>query len=203
MKQNTIRLNFDECLSYMQMQFKRFSFKRCRSNIGINESKRSRNGYKYKMTSSDRLRLNTDANYLYLPGKWELHGISAKDIEKMMQFSARISQQLQSYMLISQPKCEYVPIKIKAKRWLYVIVVKRVPGVFISKKDIPSDYNATKTVVKQGVLYVRIADTTIGAEPNVAAATEHIRVWKNYINWLRDTEMIDQETVGGKQNDQS
>ena len=33
-------------------------------------------------------------------------------------------------------------------------------------------------------MYIRKADTTLGAKTEVASATEHIRIWKKYINWL-------------------
>ena len=61
---------------------------------------------------------------------------------------------------------------------------KKDTGVFISKKDIFHSYDETKVAVKQGVIYVRIADTTIGAKTEVASAAEHIRIWKRYIDWL-------------------
>ena len=123
------------------------------------------------------------ANYIYLPQKWDLHGLSAKDIEKMQVFSQTLTQKVRNAMLISQPTLEYIPIQIKRTRWIYVIVVKKVHGVFISKKDLKN--NNGKTVVKQGVLYVRSADTTAGSdESNVTSADEHIRVWMDYINYL-------------------
>ena len=34
------------------------------------------------------------------------------------------------------------------------------------------------------MIYVRVADTTLGADNNMASATEHIRIWKDYIDWL-------------------
>lgn len=163
--------------------------------VGVSEPASPQDDYKIALSTEDRRRLNTDANYLYLPGEWELHGLSADDLTIMKQFSARLSQQIECSMLISQPQCEFVPVIIGKKRWLYVIVVKQVPGVFISKKDIIGENNGNKAVVKQGVLYVRIADTTIGAEPNIASATEHIRVWKEYIDWLRCQDAVSQEEV--------
>ena len=128
--------------------------------------------------------MNTDANYIYVPSKWNVHGLSEADLNKMKQFSASLSEKLSTNMLISHPRCEYVPIQINKSRWLYVIVIKKIPGVFISKKDIFHSYDETKVAVKQGVIYVRIGDTTIGAKTEVASAAEHIRIWKRYIDWL-------------------
>lgn len=153
--------------------------------VGVSESSTNKSS-KIQLSSEARRRLNTDANYLYLPGKWNVHGLSATDITKMKQFSAKISEQLASSMLISMPQCEYIPVQIGKTRWLYVIIIKNIPGVFISKKDIPHSYNKDKIAVKQGVLYVRMADTTLGARTDVASATEHIRIWKNYIDWLEN-----------------
>jgi hypothetical protein len=153
--------------------------------VGVSEPDNNNEQTKIQLTTEDRRRLNTDANYLYLPGEWVVSGLSSTDIEKMNQFSARLTEKLACSMLISQPKCEFYPISIRKNLWLYVIVIKHVPGVFISKKDILKDNNSEKVVVKQGVLYVRIADTTtIGSDTKVASATEYIRVWKNYIEWL-------------------
>ena len=154
--------------------------------VGVSEPKAQLQENKIRLSTDDRRRLNTDANYIYLPGKWDIHGLSAEDIEKMKQFSAQLTEKLSSYMLISHPQCEYIPIQITASRWLYVIVVNHIPGVFISKEDILYPYGDHKPAVKQGVLYVRIADTTAGARTDVASATEHIRVWKKYINWLEN-----------------
>ena len=64
--------------------------------------------------------------------------------------------------------------------------------MFISKKDIPNNYS-NKPVVKQGVIYIRIADITIGARTDVASAAEHIRIWKKYINWLNNTDLLSEE----------
>lgn len=152
--------------------------------IGVSEPKTKSSENKIALSTEDRRRLNTDANYIYLPGKWDVHGISAEDIEKMKQFSATLTEKLSSYMLISHPQCEYVPVQINSSRWLYVIVIKHTPGVFISKEDIPYSYDPHKIAVKQGVLYIRIADTTLGARTDTASAAEHIRVWKKYIAWL-------------------
>ncbi len=153
--------------------------------VGVSESKSKDELTRISLSSEDRKRLNTDANYLYLPGKWNVHGLNADDIEKMKQFSAKLTEQLKSCMLISVPKCEFVPVCIKAKTlWLYVIVVKKTQGVFVSKKDLFAMYDNNKVVVKQGVLYVRVADTTWEAKTEVASATEHIRIWKKYIDWL-------------------
>ena len=159
--------------------------------VGVSEPKAQLQENKIRLSTDDRRRLNTDANYIYLPGKWNVHGLSAEDIEKMKQFSAQLTEKLSSHMLISHPQCEYIPIQINASRWLYVIVVNHIPGVFISKEDIPYPYDDNKIAVKQGVLYVRIADTTTGASTTVASATEHIRVWKKYIRWLESTSCTD------------
>ena len=59
-----------------------------------------------------------------------------------------------------------------------------MPGVFISNRDIEDGYNKSKFVVRQGVIYIRMADSTMGVKNGVATATEYIRVWKNYIDWL-------------------
>lgn len=151
--------------------------------VGVSESNNNK-GKKIPLTTDDRRRLNTDANYIYLPGKWNIHGLSAVDIEKMKQFSAMITEKIASSMLISQPKCEFVPIEINKTRWIYVIIVKKVPGVFVSNKDLSHSYDENKTAVKQGVIYIRVADTTLGAKTEVASATEHIRIWKKYIDWM-------------------
>lgn len=155
--------------------------------VGVSESKSNRQLTKIPLTSDDRQRLRTDANNIYLPGKWDVHGLTAADLNKVKQFSATISEQLSSNMLLSHPKCEYIPVQINQNRWLYVIVVKKTPGVFISKKDMFHSYDKNKIAVKQGVLYVRIADTTIGAKTECATATEYIRIWKKYIDWLKTT----------------
>lgn len=155
--------------------------------VGVSEPQTHLKENRIPLSSEDRRRLNTDANYIYLPGKWNVHGLSAEDIEKMKQFSAQLTEKLSSHMLISHPECEYIPVQINTTRWLYVIVVNHVPGVFMSKEDIPYPYDNNKIAVKQGVLYVRIADTTAGARTDVASATEHIRVWKNYIEWLNNS----------------
>lgn len=152
--------------------------------VGVSETDSKDEITKIALTSDDRKRLNTDANYIYVPSKWNVHGLSEADLNKMKQFSASLSEKLSTNMLISHPRCEYVPIQINKSRWLYVIVIKKIPGVFISKKDIFHSYDETKVAVKQGVIYVRIADTTIGAKTEVASAAEHIRIWKRYIDWL-------------------
>mgnify|MGYP000670007346 FL=1 len=152
--------------------------------VGVSETDSKDELTKIALTSDDRKRLNTDANYIYVPSKWNVHGLSEADLNKMKQFSASLSEKLSTNMLISHPRCEYVPIQINKSRWLYVIVIKKIPGVFISKKDIFHSYDETKVAVKQGVIYVRIADTTIGAKTEVASAAEHIRIWKKYIDWL-------------------
>ena len=152
--------------------------------VGVSETDSKDEITKIALTSDDRKRLNTDANYIYVPSKWNVHGLSEADLNKMKQFSASLSEKLSTNMLISHPRCEYVPIQINKSRWLYVMVIKKIPGVFISKKDIFHSYDETKVAVKQGVIYVRIADTTIGAKTEVASAAEHIRIWKRYIDWL-------------------
>ena len=152
--------------------------------VGVSETDSKDEITKIALTSDDRKRLNTDANYIYVPSKWNVHGLCEADLNKMKQFSASLSEKLSTNMLISHPRCEYVPIQINKSRWLYVIVIKKIPGVFISKKDIFHSYDETKVAVKQGVIYVRIADTTIGAKTEVASAAEHIRIWKKYIDWL-------------------
>ena len=155
--------------------------------VGVCEPTSKKSTKKISLNQSDRLRLQTDANYLYLPGKWNIQGLSAQDIGKMKEFSAKISDEISSCMLISQPECEFVPVQIKSKRWLFVIIIKNKPGVFISKKDISAPYDDKKIIVKQGVLYVRMADTTIGAKTEAAMATEYIRTWKRYIEWLESS----------------
>ncbi len=152
--------------------------------VGVSEPKNQLSINKISLSTEDRRRLNTDANYIYLPGRWDVHGLLAEDIEKMKEFSAKLTEKLSRYMLISIPKCEYVPVQINPSRWLYVIIIKHIPGVFISKEDILRPNGDRKPAVKQGVLYIRIADTTMGARTDVASATEHIRVWKKYLTWL-------------------
>jgi hypothetical protein len=151
--------------------------------VGVSEgAKRLK---KLSLSTRDRARLNTTDNYLYLPSKWIIKGLPANEIANVKNQSKIITDKLKAAMLIGNPECEFIPIQIKNKLWLYLIVIKKTPGVFVTKKDVVSDYDASKIVVKQGVLYVRIADTTIGADPQFATATEHIRVWKKYIDWLR------------------
>lgn len=172
--------------------------------VGVSESESQRNSRRLKLSSTDRKRLDTTDNFLYFPGKWELHGLNATDIGKMKVFSKELSEQIEASMLISQPQCEYVPLQIKKKHWLYVIVVKRVPGVFISKKDLYRKNNNSNPVVKQGVLYVRIADITIGNDLNKPTpAIEHVRVWKRYIDWLSDQNAISQSMMEGDGDDQT
>mgnify|MGYP004676464597 FL=1 len=156
--------------------------------VGVSESKSTASLTKIPLTSEDRRRLGTDANFIYMPGKWKMDGLSAEDIANMKQFSAKLSEQISGTMLISHPRCEYIPLQIGKSRWLYVIIVKKTPGVFISKKNSSHAYVKTSIAVRQGVLYIRKADTTIGAKIEVASATEHIRVWKKYIAWLEGTE---------------
>lgn len=164
--------------------------------IGVSEPSNPNENIRIQLSTDDRRRLNTDANYIYLPGTWKVNGLSAKDIEAMKQFSAKLTQKLACSMLISQPKCEFYPISIRKNLWLYVIVIKHVPGVFISKIDIPKERNNERIAVKQGVLYIRIADTTsIGTETQVASATEHIRIWKKYLDWLNSDEFFEEKDM--------
>lgn len=72
--------------------------------VGVGESK-DENQRKIPLSTEDRRRLNTDANFIYLPGKWDLCGLSADDLGKMKQFSAKLTEKLEMYMLISHPKC--------------------------------------------------------------------------------------------------
>lgn len=171
--------------------------------VGVSETKSKEELTKIALTTEDRQRLNTDANYLYLPGKWNVHGLTATDLSKMKQFSATLTEQLSSNMLISHPQCEYVPIQINKSRWLFVIIIKKTPGVFISKKDLPHSYDANKIAVKQGVVYVRIADTTLGAKTEVASATEYIRIWKKYIDWLENERFYKAYTEMELENDEA
>ena len=158
--------------------------------VGVSEPKRNAGAKKVSLSQEDRLRLNTADKYLYIPEKWNMHGLDSDSISNMDQFSARITEIISKDMLISQPKCEYRKLKINETLWLYIIIVKRIPGVFISKKDLTSKHDKEKIVVKQSVLYVRVSDVTIGADCNVASATEYIRVWKNYFDWI-STKKID------------
>lgn len=104
----------------------------------------------------------------------------------MKMFSSQLTEVISSSMLISQPICEFVPICINKSRWLFVIVVKKTHGVFLCKKDLVYPYDKNKIAVKEGVLYVRVADTTLGAKTEAAMATEYIRVWKSYLDWIRN-----------------
>ena len=158
--------------------------------VGVSETKEKNEKSKIALTSDDRKRLNTDAKYIYLPEKWDAHGLSSIELERMKQFSAKLTEQIESAMLLSIPRCEYIPIPINKTRWLFVIVIKKVPGVYASKKDLFASYDSNKCIVKQGVLYSRVADTTLGARTDIASATEHIRIWKKYIDWL-ETSSVD------------
>ena len=159
--------------------------------VGVSEVKSNIEQNRIALTSEDRRRLKTDANYLYLPGKWDVHGLSADDLVRMKQFSAQLTEQIESTMMISIPQCEFVPLQLNKTRWLFVIIIKKVPGVFLSKKDCAAIYDRNKIVVKQGVLYVRNADTTIGARTDIASSSECIRIWKKYINWLeKPTQLV-------------
>lgn len=161
--------------------------------VGVSEASGSK---KIELDTEDRLRLGTDAKFIYIPESWDLHGLNAKEIETMKQFSAKITEQISSLMLISHPKCEYVPVSIGKSRWLYVIVIKNTPGVFLAKKDVPNVYNENKIDVKQGVLYIRVADTTLGAKTEAATATDNIRVWKRYIEYLGQSNALAYITGG-------
>ena len=70
--------------------------------VGVGESKKAAQE-KVQLTTEDRRRLNTDANYLYLPGKWDLSGLSAEDLGKMKRFSAKLTEKLEVCMMISHP----------------------------------------------------------------------------------------------------
>ena len=59
--------------------------------VGVSEPKAQLQENKIRLSTDDRRRLNTDANYIYLAGKWNVHGLSAEDIEKMKQFSAQLT----------------------------------------------------------------------------------------------------------------
>lgn len=162
--------------------------------VGVSEPENGDENKKIKLTTEDRRRLKTEANYLYLPGNWALTGLEADEIETLKKFSEEMTETIATSMLLSQPKCEFYPIQIKNSLWIYVIIVKNVPGVFISNKDIQRFDNNGKISVKQGVLYIRVADTTIiGAETKVASATEHIRVWRKYLDWLRSQDLANEE----------
>ncbi len=158
--------------------------------VGVSESTARREENKIPLTKEDRQRLNTDAKYIYLPAKWDVHGLDNNELEKAKQFSATLIEQLESSMLLSIPKCEFMPIELNKTRWLYVIIVKKAPGVYATKKDLVSSYDSNKCIVKQGVLYVRKADTTLGARNDIATAMEYIRIWKKYIDWLESKKYI-------------
>ena len=51
--------------------------------VGLSEPKNQLSINKISLSTEDRRRLNTDANYIYLPGRWDVHGLLAEDIEKM------------------------------------------------------------------------------------------------------------------------
>lgn len=164
--------------------------------VGINEPFHNNESKKIQLTTENHRRLNADANYLYLPGTWDINGLSTSDIEKMRKISERLTQKLACFMLISQPKCAFYPISIQKNLWLYVIIVKRVPVVFISNRDIFKESNNGKIAVKQGVLYIRIADSnTIGSETKVASATEHIRVWEKNLELLKANDIINNQEI--------
>ncbi len=164
--------------------------------VGVKETKLSgEKNNKIALSREDRIRLKTDSSNLYIPDKWDVCGISEAEILKLKGLSEQITQQIASNMLISIPKCEFIPIEINKSRWLYVIIIKKKPGVFICKQDLYDSRNPNKVVVKQGVVYVRVADTTFGADTSVASATECIRIWKNYIDWLESPLYEKQEII--------
>lgn len=72
--------------------------------VGVSETDSKDEITKIALTSDDRKRLNTDANYIYVPSKWNVHGLSEADLNKMKQFSASLSEKLSTNMLISHPK---------------------------------------------------------------------------------------------------
>jgi hypothetical protein len=148
-----------------------------------------------KLTQEDKRRLNTNDNNLYLPEKYEVCGLKAVDIGSMKAFSKELTEKLSKSMLISQPQLDFYPLQIKNALWLYVIVVKKIPGVFISKKDIKREGNDNRTIVRQEVLYVRKSDVTIGADSQDGMASEYIRVWKNYINYIASRETSQTEEI--------
>lgn len=164
--------------------------------VGVKETKLSgEKNNKIALSREDRIRLKTDSSNLYIPDKWDVCGISEAEILKLKGLSEQITQQIASNMLISIPKCEFIPIEINKSRWLYVIIIKKKPRVFICKQDLYDSRNPNKVVVKQGVVYVRVADTTFGADTSVASATECIRIWKNYIDWLESPLYEKQEII--------
>ena len=71
--------------------------------IGVGEPSSPNESTKIQLSTDDRRRLNTDANFLYLPGTWDVSGLSANDIESMKQFSAKLTQTLACSMLICFP----------------------------------------------------------------------------------------------------
>lgn len=145
--------------------------------IGVEESEKLK---KIPLSKSDRQRLKTNDSYIYL-SHFDIVGITAKDMENLKSFSTKLNQFIASKMLISIPEFEFVPIQIKPKRWLGVIIVKNKPGVFISKEDIKTK-DGQKIEVKQGVIYIRKGDRTLTQD---ATADEYIRIWKKYIDTLQ------------------
>ena len=144
--------------------------------IGIEESSKFK---KISLTKSDRLRLKTDASYIYL-SNINIVGLPAKEIEELNKTSTDLYQYIASKMLISIPEFEFVPIQIKPKIWLGVLIIKNKIGVFISKEDLKTKDGA-KIEVKQGVIYIRKGDRTLTQD---ATADEYIRIWKKYIDAL-------------------
>lgn len=102
--------------------------------VGVRESTSQSDLTKVPLSSEDRRRLGTDANFIYMPGKWEMDGLSASDIAEMKQFSAKLSEQIASSMLISQPCCEFMPLQVGKSRWLYIIIIKKSARHFYSKE---------------------------------------------------------------------
>ena len=145
--------------------------------VGVEESDKLK---KIRLSQKDRHRLKTDASFIYL-SRIDVVGLPAKEIEELNKTSTDLNQYIAGKMLISIPEFEFVPIQIKPKRWLGVIIVKNKPGVFISKEDIKTK-DGQKTEVKQGVIYIRKGDRTLTQD---ATADEYIRIWKKYIDTLQ------------------
>ena len=54
--------------------------------VGVSESKSQQELTKIRLSTDDRQRLGTDANFIYMPGKWNLHGLSADELTKMKEY---------------------------------------------------------------------------------------------------------------------
>ena len=50
---------------------------------------------------------------------------------------------------------------------------------------------------------MRIADTTLGAKTEVASATEYMRIWKKYIDWLENERFYKAYTEMELKNDEA